>query len=49
MLDVVGHESKTLDVSMADATAAVAANRDTRDSTQGMRAFTKKRKPLFNQ
>ena len=50
MLDVVvGHETKTLDESMADETAAVAANRDTHDSTEGMRAFMGKRKPVFNQ
>ena len=50
MLDVVvGHETKTLDESMADETAAVAANRDTHDSTEGMRAFMEKRKPVFNQ
>ena len=50
MLDVVvGHETKTLDESMADETAAVAANRDTLDSTEGMRAFMEKRKPVFNQ
>ena len=50
MLDVVvGHETKTLDVSMADESAAVAANRDTHDSTEGMRAFMEKRKPVFNQ
>ena len=50
MLDVVvGHETKTLDESMADETAAVAANRDTHDSAEGMRAFMEKRKPVFNQ
>ena len=50
MLDVVvGHETKTLDESMADETAAVAANRDTHDSAEGMRAFIEKRKPVFNQ
>ena len=50
MLDVVvGRETKTLDVSMADESAAVAANRDTHDSTEGMRAFMEKRKPVFNQ
>lgn len=46
---VVGHETKTLDASMADETAAVEANRDTRDSTEGLRAFMEKRKPVFNQ
>ena len=46
---VVGHETETLDRSMADETAAVAANRGTRDSEEGMRAFVEKRKPVFNQ
>ena len=46
---VVGHETKTLDVSMADESAAVAANRNTPDATEGMRAFAEKRKPVFNQ
>ena len=46
---VVGHETETLDRSMADETAAVAANRGTRDSGEGMRAFVEKRKPVFNQ
>jgi len=50
MLDVVvGHETKTLDESLADEIAAVAANRDTSDSAEGMRAFMEKRKPVFNQ
>lgn len=50
MLDaVVGHETKTLDESMADETAAVAANRDTPDAKEGMSAFMEKRKPVFNQ
>ena len=46
---VVGHETKTLDVSMADESAAVAANRNTPDAMEGMRAFAEKRKPVFNQ
>lgn len=46
---VVGYETKTLDVSMADESAAVAANRNTPDATEGMRAFAEKRKPVFNQ
>lgn len=46
---IVGHETKTLDVSMADESAAVAANRNTPDATEGMRAFAEKRKPVFNQ
>jgi enoyl-CoA hydratase len=50
MLDaVVGHETKTLDESIADETAAVVANRDTPDSLEGMAAFMEKRKPVFNQ
>ena len=50
MLEViVGHETKTLEESMADELAAVAANRGTPDSMEGMRAFMEKRKPLFNQ
>ena len=50
MLEViVGHETKTLDRSMADEKAAVAANRGTPDSREGMRAFMEKRKPVFNQ
>ena len=46
---IVGHETKTLDQSMADEMAAVAANRGTPDSMEGMRAFMEKRKPVFNQ
>ncbi|MBL6688971.1 MAG: enoyl-CoA hydratase/isomerase family protein [Pseudomonadales bacterium] len=50
MLEViVGHETKTLEESMADERAAVAANRGTPDSMEGMRAFMEKRKPVFNQ
>ena len=50
MLEViVGHETKTLDQSMADEKAAVAANRGTPDAMEGMRAFMEKRKPVFNQ
>ena len=50
MLDVVvGHETKSLAESMADEMAAVAANRGTKDSEEGMRAFMEKRKPVFNQ
>ena len=46
---VVGHETKTLNESMADETAAVVANRDTPDSLEGMAAFMEKRHPIFNQ
>ena len=46
---IVGHETKTLDQSMADEAAAVAANRGTPDAKEGMRAFMEKRKPVFNQ
>lgn len=50
MLEViVGHETKTLEESMADERAAVAANRGTPDAMEGMRAFMEKRKPVFNQ
>ena len=50
MLEViVGHETKTLDQSMADERAAAAANRGTPDAMEGMRAFMEKRKPVFNQ
>lgn len=50
MLDaIVGFETRTLDESMADEMAAVAANRGTADSVEGMRAFMEKRKPVFNQ
>ncbi len=50
MLDVVvGFETKTLEQSMHDEAAAVAANRGTPDSMEGMRAFMEKRKPAFNQ
>jgi len=50
MLDVVvGHETKTLDESMADESAAVLANRDTPDAKEGMSAFMEKRKAVFNQ
>jgi len=46
---VVGHETKPLSESMEDEMAAVAANRGTKDSEEGMRAFMEKRTPVFNQ
>ena len=46
---VVGHETKPLSESMEDEMAAVAANRGTKDSEEGMRAFLEKRPPVFNQ
>ena len=50
MLDViVGFETRTLAESMQDEMNAVAANRGTPDSMEGMRAFMEKRKPVFNQ
>ena len=45
---VIGHETKSLDESMVDEAEAVAANRETQDSIEGMRAFMEKRKPVFN-
>ena len=49
MLEViVGHETKTLEASMADEMKAAAANRGSADSQEGMRAFMEKRKPVFN-
>ena len=46
---VVGFETKTLQESMADESRAVAANRGSADSQEGMRAFLEKRRPVFNQ
>ena len=46
---VVGHETKPLSESMEDEMTAVAANRGTKDSEEGMRAFMEKRTPVFNQ
>ena len=49
MLDViVGCETKTLAESLADEAKAVADNRGTLDSQEGMNAFMEKRKPVFN-
>lgn len=50
MLDVlVGFETKTLDESLADEGAAVAASRGSANALEGMKAFMEKRKPVFNQ
>jgi enoyl-CoA hydratase len=46
---IVGHETKSLEESLADEMEAVAANIGTPDSQEGMRAFLEKRKPMFNQ
>lgn len=46
---LVGHETRTPEESLADEMAAVAANRGSADSREGMRAFLEKRKPVFNQ
>ena len=48
MLEViVGHETKTMEESMADELAAASANRGSANSLEGMRAFMEKRKPVF--
>ena len=50
MLDViVGFETKTLAESLVDEAKAVADNRGTPDSSEGMQAFLEKRTPIFNQ
>ncbi|MDZ7784649.1 MAG: enoyl-CoA hydratase/isomerase family protein [Halioglobus sp.] len=46
---VVGHETKTLEESMADEMEAAAANSGTADAQEGMLAFIEKRPPVFNQ
>ena len=46
---VVGHETKTLEQSMADEMSAVAVNNGTADAQEGIMAFLEKRKPIFNQ
>ncbi len=46
---IVGHESKSLQESLADERRAVKMNMGTADAMEGMRAFLEKRKPVFNQ
>ena len=46
---IVGHETKTLEESIADEMKAVGDNLGTADSQEGMMAFIEKRKPVFNQ
>lgn len=45
---IVGHETKTLAESLAEERGAVAENRGTADSREGMLAFLEKRSPVFN-
>ncbi len=50
MMDcIVGHETKTLEQSIADERAAIHATFDTPDRREGFNAFVEKRKPVFNQ
>ncbi|MEM9878472.1 MAG: enoyl-CoA hydratase/isomerase family protein [Pseudomonadota bacterium] len=46
---IVGHETKTLEQSIADERAAIHATFDTSDRREGFNAFVEKRKPVFNQ
>lgn len=46
---IVGHETKTLEESIADERAAIHATFDTADRREGFNAFVEKRKPVFNQ
>jgi enoyl-CoA hydratase len=45
---VVGHESKSLQESLANERRAVNMNRGTADAREGMMAFLEKRPPVFN-
>lgn len=45
---IVGHESKSLEQSLADERAAVRMTSGTPDAQEGMMAFLEKRKPVFN-
>lgn len=45
---IVGHETKTLEQSIADERAAIHATFDTPDREEGFNAFVEKRKPEFN-
>lgn len=49
MMDcIVGHETKTLEESIADERSAIHATWDTADRVEGFQAFREKRKPVFN-
>ena len=49
MMDcIVGHETKSLEQSIADERAAIHATFDTADRREGFEAFVEKRKPFFN-
>ncbi|MEM8921369.1 MAG: enoyl-CoA hydratase/isomerase family protein [Pseudomonadota bacterium] len=45
---IVGHETKTLEESIADERAAIHTTFDTADRLEGFSAFLEKRKPVFN-